>query len=300
MKNKYVTFILTLIIIAFLSSIIISLVYSFNKVEELEWNLSNSTQKILKYNLIRSKTKPVEENEIRRDIADLSLPHSERPIVNSTSTFSAPGQTEIQQAISTTTWILSLPDDKNKRLKLAKVTLENNKWYIQVFKQTYIIKTVIQETKTKEWNTYTQLTIEDEEGTKYRPKALYSDTQVNRDYLLEKSPRPKMNWWNPKVSLGIEAHVYQLDNSIILSPLPTLSLSSIGYGATKNDQKLKLVELVLSGDRQTIGLGLSPISLRISERLPNTYFRPVNFGYKNKWNEKEGSISLGTGINVSF
>jgi len=297
--TKYLSIPLGIVVIVLFALLMYGICES---VKDIEWNNEKTSQQIIDLYTIRSKTSPTPVGRIRDaasgEFNQITRSTTESPISYSQVSGRVPSSVSVTSGREE--WIYADGLNPEEKICIGKVTCTSEELKIDTFGFGVSIYTLTTQLETGEFNHYFKVYLvgdkdkgpEDLRGKKIPVQLSHAKTYINEDFVKETQKKDRMIWWAPKFGLGVGAELGVVPLEI--NPQVNLTFSPMGFGKSKNDLKLRILEIGPTYSPGQIGVMFSPGSIRFSNLLSNTYIRPISVGISTS------NYFISTGIGVSF
>jgi len=166
----------------------------------------------------------------------------------------------------------------------------DKQWKTGVYPIEYKTKVIQTEQQDGQWNTYIEAWAENNKDKASRGKELPLKIEV-ADFTQVKKETTEFYWWAPHINLNIDTGFGSKVNSVVGGGL---SISTSGYGRTKNDLIYRFIDFGLGTNGDDVWCKFSPIAYNIGEFIPlvsNTFIDPF-IGYVFNENKTIFGLSL--------
>ena len=290
------------------------LVFSNLATNDLVWDYEATTERLMTFDWIRARTIPVSEDELQALVAielDRLNLNNETVITVIDTSSGLNGTTTIVDINGThlplSTWFTIGPDQLGNKIRLGRVILrEDYTWEIRSFNLSVDTQTIITALDNQQgFNHYTKILLQTDrpEYNELHLDARSSIARMSENYVEHvQSTKKGFHRWNPRIALGGTVGAYRgmSDTSVQVRTAPELSVSLMSYGVSKNDINFKFLGLGISPGETYIGGQITPISVRVHPKLPNTYWNIVQVGYGTDYSLQHSSVLISTGLGLNF
>ena len=167
---------------------------------------------------------------------------------------------------------------------------KGKKWKYGIYKLDYNIRTIQTEQEDGQINTYTEVWFENNQrksSQDYKVPIKIVKSEFKQTLVKD----TKFYWWAPHINLNIDTGFGSNMNSVVGGGL---SVSTSGYGRTKNDLIYRFIDFGLGTNGDDVWCKFSPIAYNIGEFIPlvsNTFIDPF-VGYVFNENKTIFGLSL--------
>ena len=168
------------------------------------------------------------------------------------------------------------------------------RWKTGIYPIEYKTKIIQTEQQDGQWNTYVEAWAENNKDKASQGKELPLKLEMAEFIQLKKKSK-EFFWWSPHINLNLDI---AFGSDVDVNTGGGISISTSGYGRTKNDLTWRFVDFGLSTNGDEYWVKFTPFAYNIGNNLPiisNSFLGPF-IGYE--FNDQP--IVFGLGLSVPF